>query len=112
MHHEKQLQDCIKVCWDCRNKCQKTFFNYCLQMGGDHLKEAHVKLMTDCIQICQITADFMTRLSSFDKAICEVCAMICEACAKSCDDLKTEEMQSCAYVCRRCAESCQAMAKM
>ena len=108
----QHMQECIKNCWDCRNECQKTLFTHCLSMGGEHVKEEHVKLMSDCIQICQIAADFMTRHSSFHKNICDVCAKICNACAESCAGLKGDEMQQCADICRRCAESCRNMSQM
>lgn len=110
--NEQPMQECITHCWECRNECQKALFSHCLLAGGEHVKQNHVKLMTDCIQICQIAADFMTRESPFHKNICEVCAKICDACAESCAALKDEAMQQCAEVCRRCAESCRNMGKM
>lgn len=106
------MNACIKACWDCRNECQKVFFNYCLKKEGEHTKPDHIKLMMDCIQICQIAADFMTRDSTFHKNICETCAEICEACAESCTQIKDEKMQHCANVCRQSAESCRQMSNM
>ncbi|MFA6038124.1 MAG: four-helix bundle copper-binding protein [Legionellales bacterium] len=106
------MKECITACMDCSNECQKMLFNYCAEKGGEHTKQDHMKLMADCIQICQIAADFMIRHSSFHKNICELCAKICEACAESCENLKDKEMQKCAEVCRRCAESCRSMGKM
>lgn len=103
------MQECIDHCWTCRNICQKIFYNYCLKEGGEHVEQEHVKLMTDCIQICQNTADFMVRNSSYHKDLCEVCAKICEACAKSCEKMSDPEMQKCSQVCFECADSCKKM---
>ena len=54
----------IQQCWDCRDTCQATLYNYCLAQGGHHVEQAHVRLMEDCIQICQTAADFMTRATT------------------------------------------------
>src|SRR6266446_1875564 len=106
-HTEKQ--DCIQLCWQCRNDCQEALFTDCLQKGGAHVGEKHVKLMADCIQICQAAADFMTRKSELHEDVCGACASICDACADTCEEIGGEVMEDCAYVCRRCAKSCRAM---
>lgn len=72
----KELKNCIEKVWECRNICQKTLFDHCLKKGGKHINIEHVKLMTDCIQICQIAADFMTRNSEMHDTICDACAEI------------------------------------
>ncbi|HET9843157.1 MAG TPA: four-helix bundle copper-binding protein [Gammaproteobacteria bacterium] len=107
--HSNALSKCIKQCWDCRNECQKTLYNYCLNVG--HVNEEHIKIMTDCIQICQTAADFMTRHSNLHHEICKACAIICDNCAQSCRKIEDEQMESCAHFCEQCAQSCQAMAK-
>lgn len=106
------LQECIDACWECRNDCQETLFNFCLEKGGKHVAAAHVRLMVDCIAACQIAADFMVRNSQFHVAECATCAEVCDACAKSCEDIGGEEMKRCAEICRRCAKSCRDMGKM
>ena len=110
--NNERMQECIDECWKCRTHCQETLFNYCLEEGGKHVESRHIKLMTDCIQICQIAADFMTRNSELHIAVCKACAEICEACAKSCEDVDDEKMKECAKVCLACAETCREMAKM
>lgn len=104
------LQDCIELCWECRNTCQKTLFNHCLQMGGQHVESAHVKLMVDCMEICQSAADFMVRNSVVHKAVCRACADICDACAESCAAIGGDEMLACAQTCRACGDRCRMMA--
>lgn len=105
-------QTCITTCWDCRNECHETLFNHCLVEGGKHVEQEHVKLMTDCIQICQTAADFMTRQSPLHASVCAACADVCEACAKSCEAIGGEHMKLCAGTCRRCAQSCRDMGNM
>jgi hypothetical protein len=114
MHHHTNpaFHDCIEQCWSCRDTCQSILFNYCLEQGGHHVAPPHVRLMMDCVQICQASADFMTRNSQMHAATCRACAEICEACAKSCEAMDDAEMRKCAEICRKCADSCRKMAQM
>ncbi len=41
MHHDHgSMGECIQLCWECRNECQQTLFNHCLEMGGKHVEAA------------------------------------------------------------------------
>lgn len=113
MHHMKNMdqniKDCIETCNECRDECETMLFQHCLEAGGKHVEQAHVKLMADCIEICQTAAHFMLRGSAQHKAVCGTCADICEACAESCEKIGGEEMKNCAETCRKCAETCREM---
>lgn len=108
----EDMKDCTQLCWECRAECQETLFNHCIEEGGKHVAPEHVRLMADCIQICQTAADFMTRNSALHLTVCAACADICEACARSCEKIGGEHMNRCAELCRRCAASCRTMSKM
>jgi hypothetical protein len=82
--------------------------NHCLQSGGKHVEASHFRLMINCAEICQTSANFMLSSSAFSNQICRVCAEVCDACAKSCEQISG--MEDCARVCRECAESCRQMA--
>lgn len=113
MHHDHgRMQECIQLCWECRNECQELLFNHCIEVGGKHADAQHVRLMMDCIQACQTAADFMVRHSQFHTSECAACADVCEACAESCERIGSEEMKRCAEICRRCAASCREMGNM
>ncbi len=112
MQNNQNLQSCITQCWECRTECQETLFNHCLEVGGKHVEKEHIKLMMDCIQACQTSADFMTRNSKLHASTCAACADVCDACAESCERIGGEEMKKCAEICRRCAKSCREMGKM
>ena len=114
MHHQPdpQMEECIRQCWECRDVCQDTLYNHCLEMGGKHAETQHVKLMADCIQACQTAADFMRRGSQLHASECAACADVCEACAQSCERIGGEEMKRCAEACRAWAKSCREMGKM
>jgi len=105
------LEDCIDNCAECHRVCVETM-QYCLRMGGKHADLAHIRLLNDCVQICQVNAEFLIRDSELQGETCAACAKICSRCAEVCaafgpDD---DQMQECAQVCSRCAESSDRMA--
>ena len=106
------MDDCIDWCSTCRDICLQTV-NYCLGMGGEHAEQAHIRLLLDCAEICQTSANFMLRESEMHGSTCRACADVCERCAESCAKFEGDEiMQACAETCRGCAESCREMARM
>jgi len=109
---DEDLQQCIQECLNCHSICLATV-PYCLQKGGDHAEAAHIRLLLDCAEICQTSANFMLRGSDLHARTCGVCAEICERCAEACEQLGEDPpMQNCAAACRRCAESCRRMTVM
>jgi hypothetical protein len=110
-HLHQEMRQCIQNCLDCHSICLETV-THCLQRGGQHAGPGHIRLLLDCAQICQTSADFMLRLSPWHPHTCGVCADICRRCAIACAQLGADDgtMQRCADVCRHCAESCLRMA--
>ena len=106
----EQIQHCIMLCQECHGMCLQTI-PYCLTQGGAHADPAHIRLMLDCVEICQTSANFMLRHSPLHGRTCGICAEICEACAQNCDRLGEDgQMKLCADACRRCAQECRSMA--
>jgi len=106
---ELAMEACIKACCHCHQVCLYTALNHCLELGGEHVKPNHFRLMFNCAEICQTSANFMISGSAFHHRVCEVCSEICQACAEDCE--KLGDMEDCVEACRACAESCQKMAK-
>lgn len=102
------MQACIDACGQCHQACIHTAMTHCLVEGGKHVEANHFRLMINCAEICQTSANFMLSGSAFHQKICEVCAEICDACVKSCEEIGG--MEDCVKVCRECAESCRRMA--
>lgn len=109
MHNETHHQKCIETCQACRNECETMLFSHCLEKGGKYLESKHVRLMADCIEICQTAANAMLRGSENAPIICNACADICDSCADSCEEIGGPEMKQCAEMCRKCADSCREM---
>ncbi len=105
---DEAMQDAIKACLDCHSLCLQVAMSYCLERGGRHVEQQHFRLMLNCAELCQTSANFMLSGSPLHGRVCAVCAEACEACAKSCEQVG--DMRECVDECQRCARSCRAMA--
>ena len=119
MTHEmsRHMHECIQLCWQCRDTCQDMLYNYNLNYNldrGKHIDADNIRVITDCMEICQTAADFMRRNSPLHFSVCSVCAEVCDACAESCEKIGKGNVtiKHCAEVCRRCANSCHQMGEM
>jgi hypothetical protein len=110
-HQNQDMRSCIDACQSCHEVCIETIA-HCLQMGGKHAEPAHIRLLMDCAEICQTSANFMVRGSDLHQHTCAACAEVCERCAVSCEQLGGAEMKRCADECRKCADECRRMAQM
>lgn len=105
----KDLQPCIENCTQCHQICLRQV-SRCLGKSGDHARPEHIRLLRDCAEICQTSANFMLRYSPLHPLTCGVCAEICEQCAQECSNMSDGDfMQECIEMCRRCAASCKEM---
>jgi hypothetical protein len=102
------MEECIRECQQCHHVCLETAMNHCLKFGGEHTEPRHFRLMMNCAEICQTSANFMLSGSDLHKLTCGVCAEVCRRCGESCAEL--DGMEDCAAECRKCAETCQKMA--
>lgn len=105
-----EMQRCIQECRNCASICLETV-QHCLQLGGEHAAPNHIRMLMDCAEICQASANFMQRGSPMHMKTCAACADVCAACAADCARFTNDKMmQACAEACRRCEASCREMA--
>src|SRR5262245_40074129 len=98
---------CIDACIECDRVCQGTI-TYCLEQAGEDPAASHGRLLVDCAEMCQTSANFMMRGSRFHNRTCRVCAEICERCGESCEQVSNDsQMRACVEACRMCADSCR-----
>ena len=102
-----ETQQCIENCLNCHKTCLQMAMNHCLEMGGEHTKPDHFRLMMACAEICRTSANFMLIGTPHHKHVCAECAEICEECAADCE--RVGDMDECVAACRKCADSCRAM---
>ena len=101
------MQDAIQACLDCHSMCLHMAMGFCLERGGRHVEQKHFRLMLNCAELCQTSANFMLSDSPLHGRVCLICAEACEACAKSCEQVG--DMRECVEECQRCAKSCRSM---
>src|SRR4051794_22134048 len=100
-HPDPEMQQCIENCQTCHTLCLQ-MITHCLDQGGAHAEAAHIRLLLDCAEICQTSANFMLRNSDLHAETCRACAVICQRCAVDCERFKEDsEMQNCAQSCHR-----------
>jgi hypothetical protein len=107
-HGAAAVEQCIEHCLHCHRTCLQEAMTHCLAVGGAHVEQNHLRLMLNCAELCQVSANFMISGNPLHGVVCAACAEICAHCADSCGEI--EGMEACAGVCRRCAEHCRAMA--
>jgi hypothetical protein len=101
------LMDCIEDCTDCHAVCIETV-THCLHIGGRYAEPDHIRLLLDCADICQTSANYLLRSSDLHALTCQACAGVCDRCAQDCERLGDDpRVQGCIEACRRCAESCR-----
>ena len=103
----RETRECIEACQRCHAVCESMAMIYCLEMGGEHTRPQHFRLMMDCSLLCQAAADLMMHKSQFHHQLCALCIEACDACAEDCATL--EGMEECVLACRACAQACRAM---
>lgn len=60
MHHmSTEMKACIDNCLACYGECLSMAMGHCLELGGEHTKPAHFKLIMACAEICRTSAHFM-----------------------------------------------------
>ena len=108
MQFDADMEVCIENCTECHRICLEAV-THCLRRGGAHSQPELIRLLLDCAQICQTSADFMIRNSELHQQTCAVCAHVCAHCANVCAGLGSADpqMQECADICAQCAESCR-----
>ena len=108
-HRDSRMQKCIDECSNCHRICLETL-THCLSKGGRLSEAHHIRLLTDCAEICQVSANFMLRNSELHVYTCGACAEICERCARSCEEMSDDDLMArCAEACRTCATLCREM---
>jgi hypothetical protein len=106
-HINKKMQQCIEDCWNCHSICLQTV-TYCLQKGGVYAELTRIRLLLDCAEICQMSANFLLRASELYPRTCAICADVCQQCAQDCEKISDDALlKACAEICYLCAKSCR-----
>jgi hypothetical protein len=108
-HLSRQTADAIAALQHCHAMCSSMAMTHCLEMGGEHARPQHLRLMLDCAAFCAFTADALGRKSQFHTRFAALCAEVCETCEKDCQAVG--DMDDCVQACRACAAACRQIAR-
>lgn len=97
------MEACITGCLACHAVCLQTV-EHCLEVGGAHAAQRHIRLLLDCAELREASAHFMMRRSPFEGRVCALCAEACRACEDACRRMGGVADVHCAESCHRCAE--------
>ena len=93
------LAECAAAC----NRCSVI----CIEGKDVHKMTTCIRLQTDCAQICELAADFLSRNSVHAEHMVRLCAEICSTCAKECAKHSNKEhCKICEELCKQCADMC------
>ena len=105
----RQAADAIAALQHCHAICSSMAMTHCLELGGEHARPQHLRLMIDCAAFCAFTADALGRKSQFHNRFAALCAEVCETCQRDCESLG--QMEECVQACGTCASQCRAIAR-
>lgn len=102
-----EITRALDECTRCHQICL-TGSGHVLRQGGDLADARHIRLLSDCVELCETNSNFMLRGSPFAQETAALCAEICRQCADELDGSDDAVIQTCADACRDCAEACEA----
>jgi hypothetical protein len=105
----QQTRAAIEALSHCHQMCQSMAMTHCQELGGDHARPQHLRLMLDCAGFCAFTADALGRKSQFQIRLTALCADVCETCAADCSALG--DMEECVEACGECARLCREISR-
>ncbi len=103
-----EIERALDECTRCHQVCL-TGSGHVLRKGGDLADAHHIRLLSDCVELCETNSNFMLRGSPFAKRTAVLCAVICRECADELDGSDDPVIQRCADACRECAVACEAV---
>jgi hypothetical protein len=105
----QQTRAAIQALQQCHTVCHSMALTHCLEMGGEHARPQHLRLMLDCAGLCAFTADALGRKSQFHTRFAALCAEVCETCEADCAALG--DMEECVEACSDCARLCREISR-
>jgi hypothetical protein len=105
-----QIRASMDALLQCHRVCLSMAMTHCFEIGGEHARPQHLRLMLDCAEFCLLTADMLARKSQFHNRICALSAEICDVCAADC--AKLGHMDGCVAICRTTAALCREAARL
>ena len=91
---------CLKVCEEARDSS----FG---ERNGHYPDPKLVDTTSDCMIMCKVTEELVSRKSPFAPKVAAICSEVCNRCADACEAANREELSTCINDCRTCAQVCK-----
>jgi hypothetical protein len=98
-------QSCMEACTQCHQTLMHTVMQYSLPHDTTQFDIELFRLMMNCAELCQTTANFQLSDSKFCRQVATLNAQLCEECAAGCE--RRGDLEDCVQACRECAECCR-----
>lgn len=100
------LRACVEACDD----CQRTLRDAAHGVADGASKRPMRRLLLDCAEICEATANYASAGSVFLPEVVAGCVRICDECGAACEALPADAgLDACIDACRRAAAACFAL---
>ncbi|WP_235867365.1 four-helix bundle copper-binding protein [Priestia abyssalis] len=99
----------LQMVQNCEATCEYTR-NEILKMEDIQSRQKQLKLLSDCANICTLTAQYVASQSQFAKSLASLCAQVCEACGNHCLNHSDKVSEACGQICLNCAHECREFA--
>jgi hypothetical protein len=103
-----EMQQAAQDCMNCHAVCLQTA-KQCQQAGGKHAEAAHIQMLQDCAELCQVTAHMLQHSSPIAPVVCGATAQVTERCAFECEQMGDT---NCVNACRNASSSVGQIAKI
>lgn len=104
-----EVERCIQQC-TATHQAALTVSGHALRHGGAENTNHVIRVLSDCVEMCQTAANFMLRGSPNHSRTCALTAEICREVARECGKFDDEPMRRMVEIATGCAETCEAMA--
>lgn len=100
------LQACVQACDD----CQRILLDAARGGADGASGRAMRRLLLDCAEICEATANYASAGSVFLPEVVAACVRLCDECGAACEALPADAgLDACIDACRRAAAACFAL---
>ena len=106
---DTDMARCIDSCTR-MHQVALTAAGHALRHGNGENSNHVIRVLSDCVEMCQTAANFMLRGSPNHTRVCAVNAEICREVAKTCGEFEDEAMRTVTKAAEECAEACESMA--
>lgn len=99
-------RELVRAVSECRAGCEHMAV-YIMREPDYRARIKQASLLSDCAEVCSLTAKCAARGSVYARQIASLCEDICEDCGAECARFNDAMSRDCASICACCAQECE-----